>query len=61
METTTESKLERVRREVNPTRRGQQVCAEVMAEMLKMGWQKDQLDELEILFWRCRDRHGNVR
>ena len=31
-----------------------------MGEMIRMGWKREQLDSLEILFWACRDRHGNV-
>jgi hypothetical protein len=53
-------RLEKVRNEKQPTRVGVHVCGEVMAEMLRLGWRKEDLDDLEILFWSCRDRHGNV-
>ena len=36
------------------------ICGQVMGEMIRMGWKREQLDSLEILFWACRDRHGNV-
>lgn len=29
-----------------------------MAEMLRIGWHKEQLDSLEILFWSVRDADG---
>ena len=32
-----------------------------MGEMLKLGWRKDQLDALEILFWSVRDADGRLK
>lgn len=44
-----------------PTPRAIKKCAEVMAEMLRIGWSKDDLPTLENLFWRVRDpRTGEV-
>ncbi len=56
-----QAELDRIRAEVKPTRRGIMLCAQMMADMLKLGWKKEDLDSLEILFWKCRDRHGDVR
>lgn len=53
--------LARVRDEVKPTRRGVMIMAETMGQMLKLGWHKDQLDALEILFWAVRDADGRVK
>lgn len=43
-----------------PTIKGIMVCAEIMAKMLEIGWHKDDLDELERIFWSVRDSKGNV-
>lgn len=53
------AELERIRAAKNPTKRGIMICAQTLADMLKVGWRHDQLDSLEILFWACRDRHGD--
>ncbi len=53
--------LARVRAEVKPTRRGVMIMADVMGQMLKLGWRKDQLDALEILFWSVRDADGRLK
>ena len=50
-----------VRAKVRPTRRGIMICGQVMAEMLRLGWHKEQLDSLEILFWSVRDADGRVK
>jgi hypothetical protein len=50
-----------VRAKVRPTRRGILICGQVMAEMLRLGWHKEQLDSLEILFWSVRDADGRVK
>ena len=52
--------LERIRAAKKPTRRGILVCGQIMAEMLRIGWKKEQLDALEILFWSVRDGNGEV-
>lgn len=35
-------------------------CALVMREMLDLGWSKDDLPELERIFWTVRDSRGKV-
>lgn len=52
--------LERIRASKNITRRGAMICGQIMAEMLRIGWKKEQLDSLEILFWSVRDGNGEV-
>ncbi len=53
--------LDRVRAEVKPTRRGVMVMSDVMGQMLKLGWRKDQLDALETLLWSVRDADGRLK
>ena len=53
--------LARIRAEVKPTRRGILICGQTMGQMLQLGWHKDQLDALEILFWSVRDADGRVK
>ena len=53
--------LSDVRAKVRPTRRGIMICGQVMAEMLRLGWHKQQLGSLEILFWSVRDADGRVK
>ena len=53
--------LARIRSAVNPSRRGILICGQTMGQMLQLGWHKDQLDALEILFWSVRDADGQVR
>lgn len=52
--------LERIRASKNITRRGAMICGQIMAEMLRIGWKREQLDSLEILFWSVRDGNGEV-
>lgn len=54
------AELEKIRALRKPSRRGILLCGEMMGKMLIMGWNKDQLDILEILFWTCRDGDGRV-
>ena len=54
------AELQRLRAEKAPTKRGILVCGQVMGQMLQLGWRKDQLDALEILFWAVRDGDGRV-
>ncbi len=42
-------------------REAQKRCAEWLANCLKLGWRKDQLDELEALWWKYRDENGNLK
>ena len=51
--------LEKVRAAKKPTQRGIVICGQIMGQMLQQGWHKDQLDSLEILFWKCRDANGD--
>jgi hypothetical protein len=36
-------------------------CGRWLAECLKLGWSRDQLDALEALWWEHHDEHGNPR
>lgn len=53
--------LARIRAEVQPTLRGILICGQTMGRMIQLGWHKDQLDALEILFWSVRDADGRVK
>jgi len=37
------------------TLKAKKKCAEFLAEMLKVGWTKDELPALEKVFWQFRD------
>lgn len=43
-----------------PTLRALRACAEWLCYCLSIGWRKDELDELERLWWRYHDRHGKL-
>ena len=40
--------------------RGVKRCAEWLDYCLEIGWDKSQIDELEALWWKHHDEHGNV-
>lgn len=42
------------------TLKAQKKCIEWLIYCLKMGWSEDQLDDLEIIWWRFHDKHGNL-
>lgn len=44
-----------------PTLQARKECAEFLVEMLRIGWLREQLDDLEKLWWIVRDNRGNVR
>ena len=52
--------LEKIRRDKQPTKRGIMLCGQMMGEMLRLGWKRDQLDSLEILYWSLRDGNGEL-
>ena len=39
------------------TKRGSKKCAEWLAYCLETGWKKEQLDELEKVYWKWRDKN----
>lgn len=43
------------------TRKAVQACASVMQELLRIGWTKDQIPELEALWWSLRDADGKLK
>ena len=43
-----------------PTREAVRRCAEWLALCLRWGWQKEDLDFLERLWWERHDRHGTL-
>lgn len=43
------------------TKRGSKKCAEWLAYCLETGWKKDQLDELEKIYWKWRDKNGELK
>lgn len=42
------------------THRAVRLCGEWLAECLRLGWRRDQLDALEELWWRYHDDRGNL-
>ena len=44
-----------------PTRKGIEKCAEWLSYCLKIGWEKDQLDALENIYWKFRDGNGELK
>lgn len=42
-------------------RQAQLACAKWLAGCLEAGWAKSDLDELEHIWWRHHDEHGNLR
>ncbi len=52
--------LEKIRTAKAPSRRGVILCGTAMAECLKLGWSRDALHSLEIIWWSCHDRNGNL-
>ena len=43
------------------TKRGSKKCAEWLAYCLETGWKKEQLDELEKIYWTWRDKNGELK
>lgn len=46
---------------VEKTFQGMRKCAAFLSEMLRIGWSKSELDDLEKLWWQYRDRNGNLK
>jgi hypothetical protein len=44
-----------------PTMRGRRACAEWLSYCLSIGWSRDDLDGLEEIFWRFKDRNGRLK
>lgn len=40
--------------------RGVRLCAEWLAECLRLGWKRTDLDWLETLWWKYHDEHGRL-
>jgi len=40
--------------------KGLSACAHWLVYCLSIGWQRDQLDMLEALWWKYHDRNGNL-
>lgn len=41
--------------------KGARKCAEWLSYCLSIGWSKNQLDELEKLWWKYHDENGNIK
>ena len=41
-----------------PTQRALRACAKWLALCLRIGWRKDQLDDLQRLWWLYHDEQG---
>lgn len=41
--------------------RGIRMCAEWLVYCLSIGWSRDDLDELEKIWWSVYDLNGNMR
>jgi hypothetical protein len=52
--------LRKIRADKQPTRRGILICGQMMGKMLHLGWDKEDLDSFEILFWATRDADGRM-
>lgn len=44
----------------NPKPKAVRECALAMAQLLEMGWAREDLDMLEALWWKVRDDDGKV-
>jgi hypothetical protein len=42
------------------TLRATRACATWLAECLRLGWSRDQLDALEAIWWQFHDDQGNL-
>lgn len=42
------------------SRRAIVACGKWLAECLRLGWSRDQLDALEALWWQYHDDQGNL-
>lgn len=47
--------------EEKPTEKGIMKCAEWLVYCLGIGYTKGELDELEALFWKYKDKKGNLK
>lgn len=45
---------------IEPTEKGIRKCAEWLATCRRLGWAYEDLDFLELLWWRYHDRHGDL-
>lgn len=45
----------------NRTQRAIVACGHWLAECLRLGWSRDQLDALEALWWEHHDERGNFK
>jgi len=44
---------------MSATRKGIMKCHEWLTNCIELGYKKEQLDELEYLFWKYKDENGN--
>lgn len=52
--------LRKIRAYKQPTRRGILLCGEMMGKMIQLGWDREDLDTFEILFWATHDADGRM-
>jgi len=52
--------LKRIVRPDGVTRRAQEACAHWLAECIRLGWSKAQLDDLETMWWQHHDKRGEL-
>ena len=43
-----------------PTQRAQIVCGHWLADCVRLGWRRDDLDFLEALWWKYHDNYGRL-
>ncbi|MGM4891308.1 hypothetical protein [Tardiphaga sp. 839_C3_N1_4] len=36
-------------------------CAKWLSQCLEIGWPRESLDDLEAIWWRYRDEHGELK
>lgn len=52
--------VEEARIRVNPTRDAVVQCGKWLSACLELGWGKQELDFLEVVWWSGHDRFGNL-
>jgi len=52
--------LEKIRADKKPTKRGIMLCGNALAKSLQLGWNKNQLGSLEIIWWSIHDGNGEL-
>lgn len=46
---------------MKPTQKALRVCAEWLVYCLSIGWSREMLDRLQVLWWDYHDEYGRLR